>query len=484
MTITLANLDSFGDVAAEDDAVLDYFLYTDAVENIQSNHAFLVLGRKGSGKTAIVRHFTEGKDNIRSKSLSLRGYPWNIHSKWIDLGASEMESYVSSWRYLIALEIATLVAADSKRPQHDKVIELKQFLTDNYGGANPELQTILSPRKLKLNKLSLQPSILGNQLGCIDIERSAGESNLGLELNALSEAILANCRAIISNESLGPYVLHFDELDQGLSQLDDTRSRLLIGLILAARNLRIESLRKKNITINPVIYLRTDLWDDLEFSDKNKISQTQTLRLEWTTESLLELINIRLKAKLSPSTTWQDIIDRDLMRGSQAKFDHIISRTFLRPRDVIQFLNAALKIAKKRNDEPLIFTNRDIVNSRDFYSSYLKKELDDEVLPHWQKWEQALKACSAISTITFDRADFEREYAVRKTVDNNADTDDALEMLYNFSIIGYSTRSGYGGSSWTFQYTDPQAGWDNAATRFKVHLGLKEYAKLREERRS
>lgn len=54
--------------------------------------------------------------------------------------------------------------------------------------------------------------------------------------------------------------------------------------------------------------------------------------------------------------------------------------------------------------------------------------------------------------------------------------------MYRFSVIGYERRSGYGGSSWAFQYTNPEAGWDNSVTRFKVHLGLKEYAKLRETR--
>lgn len=241
---------------------------------------------------------------------------------------------------------------------------------------------------------------------------------------------------------------------------------------------------RDNVPINPVVYLRSDLWDDLEFSDKNKISQTQTFRLEWSPDTLRDLIDIRLKAKLLPTATWEQIADDDLMRGSQTKWNHILSRTFLRPRDVIRFLNAALSTAKQRDDVPLVFTNRDIVDSREFYSAYLKEELDDEILPHWPKWEQALQACSAISTITFNRDDFKREYDTRRSNDNPADSDQALELLYRFSVIGYSTRSGYGGSSWTFQYIDPQAGWDNAASRFKVHLGLKEYAKLREERQS
>lgn len=483
MTITLRNLRSFGDIAAEDDAVLDYFLDTDAVNQINNKKALLVLGRKGAGKTAIVRHFTEGSNSSLSKPLNLRGYPWNIHSQRIDRGASDVEAYVSSWRFFIALEIASMILKKTQRKQHSKVEALATFFKDNYGSSDPELADILRPRSLKISKLLLQPSILGNQLGSVELERRSGDLQLGVELNALSTSIINTVHDIANNENLGPFILHFDELDQGLSTLDETRSKMIIGLILAARDVRRES-EKVGGAIIPLVYLRTDLWDDLKFSDKNKISQTFTLKLEWSSDTLKSLIDARLNARLGEATAWDSVIDPDLMRGSQTKWKHILSRTFLRPRDVIRFLNASLDEAKKRPDEPLFLTNPDIVSSREQYSAYLKDELDDEILPHWPKWEQALQACSAISTITFDREDFMREYESRRSKDNEICPEDALELLYRFSVIGYARRSGYGGSSWAFQYTDPQAGWDNAATRFKVHLGLKEYAKLREDRQS
>jgi hypothetical protein len=189
------------------------------------------------------------------------------------------------------------------------------------------------------------------------------------------------------------------------------------------------------------------------------------------------------QAKLSSNASWGNISEEGLMRGSQSKWNHILARTFLRPRDVIRFLNAALDRAKERGGElPLIFANEDIVGSREDYSSYLKQELDDEIRSHWAHWDDALQACSAISTITFEREDFEREYAQRKSPKNDVTAAEALALLYRFSVIGYARGSGYGGSSWAFQYTDPDAGWDNVANRFKVHLGLKEYAKLRETR--
>lgn len=47
----LRDLDSFGEVAAEDDEVLlNYFLSIDTVGRVKEGGAFLVVGRKGSGK--------------------------------------------------------------------------------------------------------------------------------------------------------------------------------------------------------------------------------------------------------------------------------------------------------------------------------------------------------------------------------------------------------------------------------------------------
>ncbi len=481
MKASLRNLNTFGDVAAEEDSVLEYFLTTDAVRRIEANEGFLVLGRKGAGKTALVRHFGEGKSGALSKALNLRRYPWALHASRVDRGASEIETYVSSWRFLIAVELASLVLTQTERPQFDQVIALRRFMDDNYGGVSPDLASILRPRRLQLTRTSIRPQVLGSSLGGVDLERKSDDMQLGVELNAVSDAILSSTVKIAENEKFGPLILHFDELDQGLSEIDNDRSRMLIGLVLAAREVRRE-LKTTSVTANPVVYLRTDLWDDLEFSDKNKISQGQALPVEWTSESLLRLVNLRLEAKLGKGVAWNDVADDALMRGSQQKWDHILSRTFLRPRDVIRFLNAALSQAKARSGEPCIFLNEDIVAARDEYSTYLKNELDDEILPHWPQWEEALQALSDVGTITFERGEFENNYKKRSSSKNLIDADHALELLYRFSVVGYERRSGYGGSSWTFQYTDPGAGYDRNANRFKIHPGLKEYAKLREAR--
>jgi hypothetical protein len=478
-TRSLRDLTSFGDVAAEDDAVLDYFLTTDAVASIKNGDVFLVLGRKGAGKTALVRHFAEGKGNGVSRSLNLGGYPWAVHAQRMDRGSSDVEAYVSSWRYLIAVQLAVLALSRAPRATDENAKALHRFLADNYGDAI-DLEDVLRPSKLRLSSMSFEPTVFGCKLGGIALDRGKGDLKLGVELDALSDLIIASALKLARSAGAPSLMLHFDELDQGISTLTEERARMLAGLVLAARSVR-QSCRDGGVPVHPIIYLRSDLWDKLSFSDKNKISESLALRLEWDADSLMDLVTARVRAKLGPGASWDSITTPDTLRGSYTKWNYILGRTFLRPRDVIKFLNSALRQARARDEDPLLLSNPDVVNAREAYSAYLKSELDDEIMAHWPHWEEALQACSAISTMTFQRDDFAREYEERRSKHNSVGTEEALELLYRFSVIGYERRSGYGGSSWAFQYTNPEAGWDNRATRFKVHLGLKEFAKLRED---
>jgi hypothetical protein len=478
-TRSLRDLTSFGDVAAEDDAVLDYFLTTEAVASIKNGDVFLVLGRKGAGKTALVRHFAEGNGNGVSRSLNLGGYPWAVHAQRMDRGSSDVEAYVSSWRYLIAVQLAVLALSRAPRATDENAKALQHFLADNYGDAI-DMEDVLRPSKLRLSSMSFEPMVFGCKLGGIALDRGKGDLKLGMELDALSDLIIASALKLARSAGAPSLMLHFDELDQGISTLTDERARMLAGLVLAARSVR-QSCRDGGVPVHPIIYLRSDLWDKLSFSDKNKISESLALRLEWDAESLMELVTARVRAKLGPGASWDSITTPDTLRGSYTKWNYIVGRTFLRPRDVIKFLNSALRQARARDEDPLLLSNPDVVNAREAYSAYLKSELDDEIMAHWPQWEEALQACSAISTMTFQRDEFAEEYEERRSKHNTVGTDEALELLYRFSVIGYERRSGYGGSSWAFQYTNPEAGWDNRATRFKVHLGLKEFAKLRED---
>lgn len=478
----LSLVDIFGDIAAEDDAVLEYFLSTDAAKSVASGKILMVLGRKGSGKTALVRHFTETDPKGHGRPLSLRNYPWLTHQGLIDKGASKNEAYVASWKLLIAIRLASMVCILGQNTYLDSLAALTKFLMSNFGTIDPDTGSIFAQSSLKTAGLTVAPTLAGFALGSITFSRDQGNKVLGVELNSLTTSIFKDVTTSVGELGIKKLFLHFDELDQGLDIIDGDRARILIGLILAARE--ISNSKDFKASIRPVVYLRTDIWDQLDFSDKNKITQTSSVHLIWTDRELKAMVNNRLSAKTGALTTWEDVEDHTKMRGSQPKWLHILSRTMLRPRDAIQFLNISLKIAKLRGATPLLFTSDDINASREAYSKYLKQELDDEIIPHWKEWTEALQACSRIQTITFKSEDFEPAYKALKSPENRKTNIEALEILFRFSVIGYERRLSKGGSSWLFKYADENAGWDPSAPRFKVHQGLKEFAKLKEERAS
>jgi len=485
--LELKNVSSFGEVAAEEDDVLEYFIPTYAVEDIKNKDVVLVLGRKGTGKTALVRYFTESESEVQSKALNLKSYPWTVHSRMRNSGSSEMEAYVSSWRYVIAIQACLIVLRSDEGMRSAHAGELRKFFDKNYGGVEFDLASVMQVQKVSFHDIKFEPTVLGNKLGSVSFKKTDENARFGIELDAVSDALLSELEIVCHKIQTQLIQMHFDELDLGLSSLGETDKQMLTGLVLAARYVRKQT-KDAALSIAPVVYLRTDLWSELAFSDKNKISETQTISLAWNRESLLSVVNMRIRKQLDADLTWSDISEPDVMRGTQKKWDHILARTFLRPRDVIRFLNTILIEAKKRwaleekesGKVEYLFSNDDVSAARDSYSGYLKAELDDEIMPHWQRWwDTAVQSIKALGKITFEKRKFIAEYQKRAGLDDLS-AEVAIETLFKFSVVGYRQPLGGGGSAWTFRHIDQGAVWDSAVERFKIHQGLKEEAKLRE----
>lgn len=116
---------------------------------LQKIACFSFSAARVAGKTAIVRHFSEGTAATVSRALSLRGYPWNLHAQRIDRGASEIEAYVSSWRYLLVSQLAALVLSKVGGDAGPEATSIREFFRDNYGGPNVELSRLLRPQRLR-----------------------------------------------------------------------------------------------------------------------------------------------------------------------------------------------------------------------------------------------------------------------------------------------------------------------------------------------
>ena len=353
--------------------------------------------------------------------------------------------------------------------------KLRLFFSRNYGAPTVDVDKVFSPTKVVIDKATLQPRIAGQELGSIEF-RSV-RPGFGQQIDALATEIIRLVGEIMKYRGKNHIELHFDELDVGLEKFDRSRELLIVGLILAVQSFRGLTNKSEQI-VRPFVYLRQDLWDTLAFSDKNKISRGPALTLNWNSASLLDMVNARLQkiAKVS----WADLVDERLMRGTQQKWDHILSRTLDRPRDVISYINIILE---KKKDRELL-SNEDISSARAEYSTYFKEELDDEIKAHWPHWEDAVSALRDIGYITFTRSQFDEAYERQRSKDNKVeDGGSALSKLFEYSVVAYLRPRRGGGSDWVWKYKDRTSNFDARADRFRVHLGIVEFANLREERR-
>ena len=87
---------------------------------LASNSSFLVLGRKGAGKTAVFRYLKENpseylNDNDILVSLSFEDYNWKVHSLLRNAETADSLAYKQSWRFVILVEVIKAYSTRCKK---------------------------------------------------------------------------------------------------------------------------------------------------------------------------------------------------------------------------------------------------------------------------------------------------------------------------------------------------------------------------------
>jgi hypothetical protein len=492
----LRDVTSFGGIDADADQLLDecfedHMAFTDAA----AGKRFLIVGRKGSGKTAIYRKLLRSSSHDTfTFGHTFRDYPWHHHDKQKRSGVPEQECYIHSWKYLMLIGLAkVLVNFDQSQPWSEPAAEhlskIETFIIDTYGSKDPDIHQIFQPAtKLKINasfsaKLgAITAGVSPTIIPIADLPTIAPEVN-----GAIAEKII---------ESLNPqnhYYILFDELDIGFDPREKEYALRLIGLILAARDINLLA-RDAKRSLNVVIFLRDDIYETLSFEDKNKLTEGSLARISWDSagspHTLKQLMERRLGKVLDIpfDKSWEVAFDETKeMTGHQTKYQHIVDRTMMRPRDMIKFCNTILATYKASGGGDQKFANEHIASSVKDYSDYLLRELNDEVFKHIQEHSRVFDLLRELEAVQFNREEFESACAKRNDLMPKDTTPiEILANLFEFSVIGFyqAGGGGYGGAEHVFRYKSPQAKFNPNATSYQVHLGLQKTLGLKRYRRT
>jgi len=491
----LAEARFFGAVDADnDDLLLKSFENHQAFLNVINQERFLVLGKKGSGKTAIFKKLLDvSEHDFFCFGHTFSDYPWHYHDLQARAGIPDFDKFTHSWKYLILITASKiLLNYDNSLPYDEDSLEhlgkIERFIVDSYGSRDPDVTQLFTPTKklklkpsfevdLKLLKMGVSPE----QVPVTDLPVIVQEVNANL-MHSVVRAMNPDHR----------YVICFDQLDLGFDPKDANYVNRLIGLILACRDINIAS-RQAGKKFFVSILLRDDIYDELRFEDKNKITENFVSLIEWdsprTQSTLKELMENRFTSVLSDGdkVPWSEVFNEDReMPGHQTKYQHIIDHTYQRPRDMIKFCNLVLESFKARvgredaADDSKKIDNVDVHNSKQAYSDYFARELDDEIHKHLPNYADFLGVIRAIGLWQFTPEDFTK-YCVERKISEGAEISSVLKSLYDFSIIGFYRPGGkgYGGSEYVFRYKEPRTGFDPTATRFRAHPGLIDHLGLK-----
>ena len=344
-----------GDVAAENEIrqLRSYFVRTGQFNEAKRGHARLVIGRKGSGKTAI---FYALRDSFsRSKShlildLKPEGHQFTKFREVIlDLLSPGIQEHTLTafWTYILLCEIAQKVSDVDYSWAHRGARRSAAYdnLVGEYRAHGPADEGDFSERLLhQVNRLAQRFSKNVRSL-------SAGELTQTLFRNDVRSMSAAVGRYLVYKNSVWVLV---DNLDKGWPVRGASEIDIMIirTLLEATRKLQ-RQLEERDVDFHSLVFLRNDIYEHLVRETPDKGKET-TITLDWPDpEVFKEMVRQRMESSIKLSGTfdniWPAVFDNYI--GTQDSFTFVISRTLMRPRDLLSFLRKAVEVSINRGHE-------------------------------------------------------------------------------------------------------------------------------------
>lgn len=387
-----------GNPEAEGEGIDGDFSFSDFFEDFMgiteeiSKGKFLVLGRKGSGKSAYAKYIQDYSDgSTEFYSCLLKDSDIDIESVVQKLPAEIPNKNILLFEWIILTRLIKMIIGTRQAQWSDNVRALEDFYQKNSG-------------LVQLDKLALVNATDENSYG-LNVEGLAGvltsmfgKKSIKTYVHAPFYSFVPTLKEIVAEtlkyESLADteFIVMFDDLDVKFSLKSIDNQRKLMDLIRVARDYNTSILKGTKARI--LVFLRNDIAQRLEgvSSDKTKILGTYGYTINWYDHAdarkdesrilLRKLINKRLSAnfnkfgyRIYDNDPWNSFVrNQDRAYGKKSAFKYILDCTFYRPRDL---LNIFKGIGKHEYRLPL--SPNDIFNLLRSYATSNFGEITDEI---------------------------------------------------------------------------------------------------------
>lgn len=471
--MSVARVD-FGRVDAESETNLaEYFVDTGVFARLQNGRKQFVVGRKGSGKTALFILATEARLARPVIQLDFNDYAWESHKQIQEGGLSAESTYTGSWKFTFLMAICDHWRKHASRELAKKAQELYEKI---YKTDQPGLLGFLFDRFKRVRRVDL-PSVEGVfSAGGVELDDPDAGPLLATTIAQWSRVIFDFVK---ENYSQSPFTITLDRLDDGWDASDSSKL-LLVGVLKAAREFN-QALAVRGEPPAIIVFLRSDIFNDLQFNDKNKMT-SDIEYLDWTDEKLIDVIETRIGKSLQCESkgAWGRIFSGSKMRQTASIDTYVLKRTMGRPRDIIAFCINCQEVAIEKEHD--LVETADVYEAEDRYSKHIYDELDDEMHKQLPYARDILQTIRDMGITRFSLANWLDACQRRSSSMTEDEARQRLRVLFNYSVVGVQKVGGIRrGSKSLFAYNDRllEPYFDGEMT---VHLSLKKHLNLKEPR--
>jgi len=454
----LLNID-FGDIDGMYDPKLsDYFIDRGFWENIIEKNKYFVIGRKGTGKSALY-NWIKGKSYEKGnlcENILFNEFPFQKLLLLKDESFLQPNQYQTICRNMILSEFARLIVWDEEHLLCEEFSEIEYY--DKYVNGEDIVDCFrksVTHTDKKAGQLQLTHLNLTNEE-----ERSTGFDFYNVDLNVinnkLENAILRYLKIYACDKKI---IIQVDGIDENYTQLSreqnvlDDYFQFVICLLKATYTINQKIHRECADMAKCIIYLRSDIFYAIHKLDAESARwEQQTEYLNWTVigdgwekSDLRKLINARILCSLPELREMEDgfneIFNRSLInlkermskyyyRTVENLFEYISIRTFYRPRDVIQFCIKIQDCSKRMG----------CINYKSFregekeYSLWFLSEITNEISANIKNVDALFTMLRTIGGRPLSISRFKSIYLkYQKEIGYTAD--EILKYLYEVSII-------------------------------------------------
>lgn len=468
-------------------------------EKLVNSNAFLILGRKGVGKTILVNYLHKKQSNdILSKLLDINDFferKLNIVN-YDNILKEEMDNF---WRHIFLLEISDLIINNASLCQnlcHLGLRKLKKY--------NKEV-------KLKIEDITRSDSINASSELSIDnspkLKFDAGYKNqYSLKkkkyyeiTNKIANLIQRHTTAsgFINKILFGNDVKHFiiyDDIDELHDKVNDPTLffDMMNSMIRAARKINDDFfINGRGIKI--VLVFRKDIIRKLQEKSSN-LNKTISLSLDinWSDyisseamyHPLIKLIIHKIKNSIDSLNEYPDeeIYEVFLSQesGGENILDLLLKNSFARPRDVIKYL----KIYQEYFPKDTKISIKNMKRCLKIYSEWFYNEFMNEINILDKKDEiiETIRIIQEMKKHTFsflELQDFIKKHYSNYEIKN---LKPIIDVLYELSFIGNISKSSKGKSGrkveFFYRHNNAQRPNPDPSMDLTVHFGMRPYLSL------